>query len=279
MPVTLIADSGATKCEWCVLYNGRRKKILTKGISLYFLTAEQTEALIKKDLLAKIKNILVDEIYFYGTGLGNAKNVSVMRSVLRKIFPGASIECHTDLLGVARALCGSKKGMACILGTGSNSCYYNGKRIVKSIPSLGYVLGDQGSGAYLGKKVLQHFLYNEFDDKLTQDFILNFNTNLATILEYVYTKPQPNKYLAGFTIFLAKNRGHSIIDQITEDGLNDFFVTHLHTYKESWLHPVSFAGSVAFGFRDIIKKLCSKYEMQLGTILKQPMEGLIKYHS
>lgn len=277
MPVKLIADSGSTKCEWCLLANGKKKKIITQGISPYFLTEEQVHELLRKELMRKI-NVEVDEVYYYGTGLGNPDNVKFIKRILKKVFPAATIEANIDLLAAARAVCGHQKGVACILGTGSNSCYFNGKRIIKNSPGLGYVLGDEGSGAYLGKKVVQHFLYNTFDEDLMLSFKKDFNTNVNEILENVYKKPQPNRYLASFTVFLAENRGHYMIENIIEDGLNDFFFTHLYKYRESWLYPISFVGSVAYGFKDVLKALCETYELELGKVLKQPMEGLIEYH-
>jgi N-acetylglucosamine kinase-like BadF-type ATPase len=201
-----------------------------------------------------------------------------MRTVLKKVFPGTVIEANTDLLGAARAVCGHDRGIACILGTGSNSCYYNGKKIVKNSPGLGFILGDEGSGAYLGKKVIQHYLYRTFDEELMQAFNDAFNTTHNEILENVYKKPRPNRYLASFAIFLAQHRGHYMIENIIEDGLNDFFFTHLHKYRETFLYPISFVGSVAFGFRDVLKNLCAGYELELGKVLKQPMQGLIEYH-
>jgi glucosamine kinase len=278
MSVKLIADSGSTKCEWCLLVNGKKKKIITQGISPYFLTPAQIETLLQKELLKKIKDITVDEVHYYGTGLGNPANATLLKKVLRRVFPGASVEANIDLLAAARAVCGNDKGVACILGTGSNSCYYNGKKIVKNSPGLGYVLGDEGSGAYLGKKVVQHFLYNTFDEDLMLRFTKQFNTGANEILEHVYKMPQPNRYLASFAIFLADNRGHYMIENIIEDGLNDFFFTHLYKYRESWLYPISFVGSVAYGFRDVLKDLCDTYELELGKVLKQPMDGLITYH-
>jgi len=279
MATVLIADSGSTKCEWCLLKGGKKKKIITTGISPYFFKPEQIHVLLQKELLPKIKNAVIDEICFYGTGLKDDTNKKMMRRVLKKFFPSALIEVQTDLLGAARALCKNEKGVCCILGTGSNSCYYNGKKIVKNSPGIGYVLGDEGSGAYLGKKVIQHFLYNTFDEELMFSFNKKYNTNADEIIMNVYAKPQPNRYLASFAIFLAENRGHYMIENIIEDGLNDFFFIHMRKYAESWLHPIYFTGSIAFGFRDALKNLCSSYEMDLGAVIKQPMDGLIAYHS
>jgi N-acetylglucosamine kinase-like BadF-type ATPase len=277
--VKLIADSGATKAEWSLMGNGKRKTFLTQGISPYFLNKEQISALLLKELKPKLKDVEIDEVHFYGTGCANPNNAKLVKNAIKQVFPDSTIDVNHDLLAAARALCGNDKGIACILGTGSNSCYYNGKRILKNSPGLGYVLGDEGSGAYLGKKVLQYYLYNTFDDELKGRFDVTYLTNASEILENVYKKPLPNRYLAGFVMFLAENRGHYMIENIIEDCLNDFFFTHLCKYKETWTLPVNFAGSVAYGFRDVLEQLCNSYEFELGKILKKPMSGLIEYHS
>ena len=277
--IKLIADSGATKAEWCLIHNGKKKTVFTQGISPYFLNTEQIRNLLLKELKPKLKNVQVDEVYYYGTGCANPENAKSVKKAVRQVFAQAKVDVTHDLMAAARALCGRKKGIACILGTGSNSCYYDGKKIIRNSPGLGYVLGDEGSGAYLGKKVIQYYLYKIFDDELRGRFDLTYTTNAAEILENVYKKPLPNRYLAGFTKFLADNRGHYMIENIIEDGLNDFFFTHLCKYRETWALPVSFAGSVAFGFKDVLLHLCNSYEFEPGTVMKNPMEGLIKYHS
>ena len=278
MPIKLIADSGATKCEWCLVTNGKKKTIITQGISPYFLNEEQIVGLLEVELIPKLKKTVPEEIFFYGTGLSNPANVKIIKTALTKVFKPAKIEVNTDLLAAARALCGNQKGIACILGTGSNSCFYNGKKIIKNSPGLGYILGDEGSGAYLGKKVVQYYLYKTFDADLMARFDARFTTNTVEILENVYKKPLANRYLASFAIFLAENRGHYMIENIIEDGINDFFFNHLYKYKESWTYPISFIGSVAFGFKDVLQELCNSYELELGNVLQKPMDGLVKYH-
>jgi glucosamine kinase len=278
MPVRLIADSGATKAEWVLINNGKKKTLFTQGISPYFLNTDQVTELVEKELVKKLKNVIVEEIHYYGTGCANPENAKSIKKALQRVFQQAHINVNTDLMAAARAVCGHEKGIACILGTGSNSCYYNGKNILKNSPGIGYVLGDEGSGAYLGKKVIQYYLYNTFDEDLRARFDAKFVTNGVEILDNVYKKPLPNRYLAGFTMFLAENRGHYMIENIIEDGLNDFFFQHLCKYNEVWKYPVSFVGSVANGFKDVIQQLCSSYEFELGTILKNPMQGLVKYH-
>ncbi len=276
----LIADSGATKCEWCVVEKGKLKKTLfTLGISPYFLSGQQVEELVRRDLYPEISRYKIDAIFYYGTGCKNPANQKMILKALKRVFPDIDITVNHDLMGAARAVCLQEKGIACILGTGSNSCYFNGKRIMKNSPGLGYVLGDEGSGAYLGKKVVQYYMYNTFDEELRYRFEEKYKLSDMDILDKVYTQPLPNRFLAGFTIFLAENRGHFMVENIIEDGLNDFFFQHLCKYSESWKYPVHFVGGVAFGFRDVITQLCDSYELEQGTILQHPMEGLIRYHS
>ena len=278
MAIKLIADSGSSKAEWCLVNGGSKKTFLTQGLSPYFLSAEQIEYIIEQELVPKLKNVVPDEVYFYGTGCSNPDNVKLVKKAIQRVFNDATVMVDHDLMGAARALCGKEKGIACILGTGSNSCYYNGKRIIKNSPGLGYVLGDEGSGAYLGRRVIQYFLYNTFDPDLADRFKAKFNTNSEEILTAVYKKPLPNRYLASYAVFLAENRGHYMIENIIEDAFNDFFFNHVLKYRESWTSPINFTGSVAYGFKDVLKEMCSGYELQLGRVLKKPIDGLVKFH-
>lgn len=278
MGIQLIADSGSTKCEWCLLEGEHKKTVFTPGMSPYFLSSEQMLGLLQTELMPHLHNKTVEAVYFYGTGLANITHAKAMRKLLQQLFPHASIQVEHDLLAAARATCGVQKGVACILGTGSNSCYFNGKKIVKNNPGLGFILGDEGSGAYLGKKVLQYYLYNTFDKDLRARFDAKFVTTPKEILENVYMKPLPNRYLASFALFLSENRGHYMIENILEDGLNDFFFTHLCKYNESWTMPIHFVGGIAYGFRDVLQLLCANYEFELGKIFRNPMEGLVQYH-
>lgn len=278
MKCILIADSGATKTEWCLLKDNKKKKVITQGLSPYFLNQEQISDILQKELLPFLKQEQPEEVFFYGTGCSNAANADIVKKAIKANFKSAKVSVDHDLMGAARALCGNEKGVVGILGTGSNSCYYNGKKIVKNSPGLGYVLGDEGSGAYLGKKVIQYYLYNTFDEDLMERFKAKFNTSSVEILESVYKKPLPNRYLAGFAMFLAENRGHYMIENIIEDGLNDFFFNHIYKYQESWSLSINFVGSIAYGFKDVLKDLCNSYELTLGKVLKNPMDGLVKYH-
>jgi N-acetylglucosamine kinase-like BadF-type ATPase len=278
--IKLIAESGGTKTEWCVLSGKKKKKLYTQGISPYQMTTDDIHKMLQLELQPKLKKEKITEIYYYGTGCNSPQNEKNVRTALQQTFPTAKkIKVENDIMSAAKGLCGNDKGMVVNLGTGSFCCYYNGKKISKNSPGIGYILGDEGSGAYLGRKVIQHFLYNTFDEELMAKFNAKYATDRTEILNHVYRMPLANRYIASYTLFLSENRGHYMIENIIEDSLNEFFYTHLYKYRESWLYPIHFTGGVAFAFKDVIKALCTTYELQLGRILKNPMTGLIEYHS
>jgi len=239
----------------------------------------QIQALLQTELVPQLKSAAVSSIYYYGTGCSQPENAKLVQGALKKVFPKVTVSVDTDLTAAAKALCDHEKGVACILGTGSNSCVFNGKKIMKNNPAPGFILGDEGSGAYLGKKVLQHFIYHTFDADMLERFQQQFQTDYNTILQQVYKEPLPNRYLASFTTFLSANRGHYMIENIIEDGLTDFFFTHLYKYRETWTQPVHFTGSIAWHFRDTLANICQSLELQLGTIVQAPIEGLVSYHN
>ena len=278
MTAVLIADSGATKTEWSLTAQGRRETFSTQGLSPYFFTTEQIADILNTELVPFLQQTAPTKIFYYGTGCARPENARIVSDALTTCFPGSNVEVQSDLMAAARAVCGRAPGVACILGTGSNSCFYDGTGIVKNSPGLGYVLGDEGSGAILGKKVIQYYLYDTYDEDLRSRFDAQFVTTPSEIIDNVYKKPLANRYLASFALFLANNRGHYMIENIIEDGLNEFFFQHLNKYAEVWTSPVSFVGSIAFGFRDVIKELCNSYEFELGAVLKNPMPGLETYH-
>lgn len=275
----LIADSGSTKCEWRWVGARKSASFFTQGMSPYFLTPEKMEEAINTELKTQMKRTDPDAVYFYGTGNKDPRNAKRTKKVLEKTFPTAEVTVNHDLLGISRASCQQESGIACILGTGSNSCYYNGKKIVKNSPGIGYVLGDEGSGAYLGRKVIQYYLYDIFENDLKEKFFKKYKSEAADILDHVYKQPLPNRYLASFTMFLSENRGHYMIENILEDGLNDFFYYHVSRYPESAKCPVHFVGSIGFHFKDVLLSLCEAYGLKAGKILKSPMDGLVEYHA
>ncbi len=274
----LIADSGATKTEWRLVGKGSFKSFLTIGLSPYHMDRVQIrETLLKAFPKTLLKKEIVS-IHYYGTGCKTKANANIVKKALEDVFPDTAVHVTHDLMGAAIATCGNKPGIACILGTGSNSCAFNGKKILLNSPGLGYSLGDEGSGAYLGRKVVQHFLYGTFDAPLMKSFKDHFKTDKNEILQKVYKEPFANRYLASFTIFLSMHRGHFIIENIIEDGLRDFFEQHLGSYPQRFSSPSHFVGSIAFYFKDKIAELCHDFGFKLGVVIKQPMDGLVAYH-
>lgn len=275
----VIADSGATKTSWVAQNKGQNTRLSTEGISPYFFSSEQIAALVQDKLLNSLPSEPIEAIYYYGTGCATETNKLLVKNGLANGFKiDAPIEVESDLMAAARALCGAHPGVACILGTGSNSCVFDGRKIIRNNPAPGFILGDEGSGAYLGKKVLQYFIYETFDEELMHKFRLTYTDDYRTILDKVYKQAWPNRYLASFAPFLSENRGHYMIENIIEDGLSDFFQHHLYKYPETWQQPIHFVGSIAFHFADMVKTICQNIELECGNILKEPMEGLITFH-
>lgn len=274
----LIVDSGATKAEWVLLSDARPKKAETPGISPYFMDGDVIRETLRLRLSRAILKSLPTEIFFYGTGCAARANAQLIKKALQAVWPKAKIHVADDLLGATRSLCGREPGVACILGTGSSSALYNGKKILQQRPGLGFALGDEGSGAYLGKKLIQYFLYDLFDKELQGKFQKKYGLGRAEILDSVYRQPSPSRFLASFTPFLSENRGHYMVENILEDGFQDFFFHHIRRYKQADRVPIHFTGTIAYVFRDWIRFLCDSHGYTLGQILPKPMPGLIRYH-
>jgi glucosamine kinase len=274
----LIADSGATKAEWVLLNNGKKSRAETPGLSPYFMNADAIQRTLHEHLKPSFLKTPISLVFFYGTGCAARSNALLVKKSLQSIWPKADIQVFDDLLGATRSLCGHEPGIACILGTGSSSSLYNGKKITQQLPGLGYALGDEGSGSYLGKKLIQYFLYDLLDKELRVKFENQYKLGRAEILQAVYKGAAPSRFLASFTPFLSANRGHYMIENILEDGFQDFFFHHIRRYKLADRVPIHFTGSVAYVFRDWIRYLCQSHGYQLGQILPKPMPGLVRFH-
>ena len=275
----LIADSGSTKTDWCLIQNGKKKSLQTQGINPYFLQENEIIQIFSNELKINPLKTSIDEVHFYGAGINSVDNKKRIEKCLKQYFNIKKANCYSDMLATARATCNHQKGIACILGTGSNSCYYDGKKMGFKTPTLGYILGDEGGGTHLGKKILQYYLHDIFDRELKKKFEETFETNLPVILETIYRKPLPNRYLAHFATFIFHHRGHYMIENIAEDCLNDFFINHLLRYPHIHKLPVHFSGSVAFFLKDILLNLCNQYEINYGSVIQKPMKGLITFHT
>ena len=278
METVLIADAGSTKTQWCLHTGGGMPQHFdTAGINPFLERPEQIAAMLGAQLPWHDAMPHVDRLHYFGAGTASKEKQKILERVLQGHFKASKTEVGSDLLGAAIGMCGSNKGMVCVLGTGSASGFYNGKAIKESRPSLGYIAGDEGSGNYMGKRILQYYTYGTFDDELKVGFEMRFGDNVRAIVAKLYDEPYPNRYLASFVSLLVDNRGHYMVENIVEDCLNDFFQTCVVKYRQSWNYPLHFTGSVAYIFKDVVESLCHQYELELGKVEQNPMDGLSRF--
>ncbi|MEI3462877.1 MAG: ATPase [Bacteroides eggerthii] len=277
----LIADSGSTKTDWCVVENGQPiQQISTKGINPFFQSEEEISNEIATSLLPQLKTNALDAVYFYGAGCGFPDKIAMVhRAITKHLQIKREVEVNTDMLAVAHGLCQHEAGIACIMGTGSNSCYYDGKQIVSNVSPLGFILGDEGSGAVLGKLLVGNILKNQMTPELKEKFLKQFGLTPADIIDRVYRKPFPNRFLASLSPFLAQNIDEPCIHALVLGSFKSFLKRNVMQYENFRNSKVHFIGSVAFYYKTILAEAAQEMNIQLGTIIKSPMEGLIKYHS
>ena len=274
----LIADSGSTKTTWCVIDNGQKiKSITTKGINPFFQSEEEISKEVAESLLPHIAAGLVSSVYFYGAGCVFDKKDLVKRAV-GKHFTNAVTKVDSDIWAAIRGVCGKTPGIVCIMGTGSNSCFFDGEAIAKNVSPLGFILGDEGSGAVLGKLLVGDILKNQLPEELREKFFNEYKIDQGEIIDRVYRKPFPNRFLAGFSPFLLQNIDVPAIRNIVVRSFTDFFRRNVMQYDYN-AYEVNFVGSVSFHYREILKEVGDGLGIRIGQIVKQPMEGLIKYHS
>ncbi len=275
----LIADSGSTKTEWALFDKGNvAQKILTKGFNPYYYKKADFVSDLKTSLKGKLPFDKIGKVFFYGAGCSSVNNCSLVETSLKAVFSNARIEVEHDLFAAGLALFGEGKGIACILGTGSNSCLWKNKKIVDNVPSLGYMLGDEGSGTHIGKLLLKGILLGEADEKLTKDFFKEFDLNFSKALDKIYKEPNPNLFYSSISPFANKHIDNSFCTFIVKQSFTKFIDRYISKYGNYQSLPVSFIGSVAFHFQDILKVVLDENQITLGRILQNPMEGLVEYH-
>jgi glucosamine kinase len=275
----LIADAGATKIQWVVIHDGKVSSIYeTAGFNPYFMEPAILKEALEKDLVPFINPDYIKDVYYYGAGCSTVIKCGIVDDVLRDVFENADIEIHHDLLGAARALFGREEGIACILGTGSNSCLYDGKNILENVTSLGYLFGDEGSGAYLGKLFLTEYMRKRMPQHLREKFDKRFGYSLENILDSAYNKPHPNQFLSSFSIFIGEYKEDEFIKNLTKKNFQDFFIEQVTQYTGFNQKPLGVIGSVGYHFQDIFKQLASDYDLKVTKIIQSPIEGLIEYH-
>jgi len=274
----LIADSGATKTDWCFGRNRTDASIIqTQGINPFHQSKEHIKKVLTEELLPQLsKTEPITHIHFYGAGCTPEKSI-IVKEELEKLFPDATIDVQSDLLGAARSLCGRKEGIACILGTGSNSCFYDGEKITANVSPLGYILGDEGSGASLGKKLVSDCLKGILPNDICQAFLEETGLTPADIIDKVYRQPQANRFLAGLTPFLSAHREHPEIQTLLLSCFTEFFRRNVMQYAYEGME-IHFTGSIAWHFQKEVKKAAEALNIQTGEIIKSPIHGLINYH-
>jgi N-acetylglucosamine kinase-like BadF-type ATPase len=277
--MVLIADSGSTKTHWCLLQGGVVvNEVFTDGINPFYQTDLEIIALLDSQLIPRLDNVEIDRIYFYGAGCSFPEKKMLVSRALIRFFNNSMIEIHSDLLAAARGLFQHEKGIACILGTGSNSCYYDGKEITQNVSPLGFILGDEGSGAVLGKLFVADCLKNQLPEWMRDQFLEEYELTPAIILDSVYKQPFPNRFLAKFTPFILKNIEEPAIFNLVFDSFDAFLVRNVMQYPLEGM-KVGFVGSIAHYFRDTLEIVASERGIPVSEVIQSPMEGLVKYHS
>lgn len=275
----LIADSGSTKTDWRIIQDGKETHaIATKGMNPFFQTPSEMETELRSSLLPHLPVPLFDAIYFYGAGCTPEKSQIVAQTLQQCIKVKDCIEVHSDLLAAARGLCGHQPGIACILGTGSNSCFFDGTAITANVPALGFILGDEGSGANLGKRLVGDLLKNQLDDELKNKFFRQFNTSMAEVIDKVYRQPFPSRYLASLNVFLEQNRTHEGIHRLLVRAFQDFIERNVMQYSYE-KYAMNCIGTIAVVYQPELAEAADRCGVKLGKIYKSPTEGLIQYHT
>lgn len=276
----LIADAGSTKVDWVLLdrTTGQSHRYTGDGLNA-LLADESTMTAAFNDVAAKIGDVHIDEIHYYGAGCATDTICSKTRQALLNSFPGAEVSVTSDLLGASRALLGHSKGIACILGTGSNSCLYDGVRIVANTPSLGFILGDEGSGAALGKRLVADAFKGHLPENIKQKFLDTYKLSLSEILDKVYRKPAPNKFLASLVPFISDHLWNPYIYSLVLQEFKSFMSRNLAMYPGVHSLPVSFTGSIAYHFEPLLREAAASQGLMIGRVEQNPIDGLIAFHS
>lgn len=279
----LIADCGSTKIDWCVLADKKvEKQVFTLGMNAVMLTEEEMRGRISNELMPELGGLSakIDSVYFYGAGCISAEVCGNVASAIKANIPSATkVEVYSDLLAAARARCGREPGIACIMGTGSNSCLYDGRGIAHNVSPLGYVLGDEGSGAVLGKLFLSDVLKNQLPADVAAKFLEEYNLDLLTIIRRVYREPLGNRFMASVTPFISKHIDVPQIHDMVLSSFKAFFRRNIMQYEGYSEHKVNFIGSIAVYFRPVLEEAAKECGCTIGRILKSPMEGLLAFHS
>ena len=273
----LIADSGSTKVDWRAIFDdGSVKSMHTEGINPVFVTKEYIIDVLKQNLLPVIGSG-VTEVYFYGAGVLSDETSKILEDAFISVFPNSKCFTASDILAAARAVCGHNEGIACIMGTGSNSCYYDGENVVKNVRAGGFILGDEASGGVLGKKLISDYIKGLLPKEIEEEFFKRYQLDYMKIVEKVYKQPMPNKFLASFSPFINEFRDNPHINNLLRTSFQEFFKRNIYNYDYK-NQTVNLVGSIAHYYQDILTEEASKCGVKIGRIIKSPIDGLVDYH-
>lgn len=275
----LIADSGSTKTDWALIDNGVCvSRVQTCGFNPYMQSTDEMVSALLDSALRKLVATGVQHIFFYGAGCTPGEKSDSVGTALKAVFGSeCETEVQSDMVGAARSLCGDREGIACILGTGSNSCLYDGKRIIANVPPLGFILGDEGSGANLGKLLIGNVLKRQMPQEIADALLEELGMDTAAIIERVYRRPFPNRWLASLSPFIARHLHHEAVRQMVKEAFIAFFRRNVLNYGREDL-PVGCVGSVAFHYQELLREAARELNLTIGNIAQSPMEGLTAYH-
>ncbi len=275
----LLADSGSTKTDWGLVENGKLvKRLRTSGMNPFQMSEEAITEEIKTHLVPELPGTVLDEVHFYGAGCTKEKQPLVERALRANLTINGECEVASDMLGAARGICGHKPGIACILGTGSNSCSYDGKNLVKNVSPLGFILGDEGSGAVLGKLLVGDVLKNQMPEAITKRFFEKYKLTSAEIIDRVYRQPKPNTFLASFVPFLEESIDEPKIYNLVKESFRSFLRRNVMQYDGWQTLPIGFNGSIAKIYKKPLLEALEEEGMHLGRIIQAPMEAMVEYH-
>jgi N-acetylglucosamine kinase-like BadF-type ATPase len=274
----LIADSGSTKTDWRAIgHQMPTRQYHTPGMNPYYQTLPELVKTLQEGLLPQVEEA-PSSVYFYGAGCTEGEAQNTMAHAIRQVFPHTEVTVAGDMLAAARATCGHQEGIACILGTGANSGYYNGQSLIARVPPLGFILGDEGSGAYFGKQLVTAYLRKRMPENLATYFQKRYPMDETAFLQHIYREPYPNRFLAGFTKFMFHHLHDPFIARMIAEGFRTFFREHIAHYAGYKLVPVHVVGSVGFYFSTILRQEAADMGIRIQHILETPISGLTLYH-
>lgn len=275
----LVCDSGSTKATWCRVSESERLVVKTIGYNPYFIDTNGIEQSLRDELLPRLTDpVNILEVFFYGAGCSTKERVAIVEAALKKVFPQAKVVVEHDLLAAARALLHRRAGFAAILGTGTNTALYDGDSITMNIDSLGYFLGDEGSGTHIAKKLLRDFLRRQMPGEIHNAFAKTHTLDKESIFDHLYNKPLPNRFLASFARFASDNKDHPYCVNIVSECFEDFFRHLVSRYPDFQKYQFNCIGSIASVFADILRQKCLDYKMPFGQIIRDPIQSLVDFH-